>query len=48
MKYFAENTGKTEKEVASDMERDFFMSPEEAMQYGIIDSVMNRRKDGSK
>ncbi|WP_024466776.1 ATP-dependent Clp endopeptidase proteolytic subunit ClpP [Treponema pedis] len=48
IKYFAENTGKTEKEVASDMERDFFMSPEEAMQYGIIDSVMNRRKDGSK
>ncbi|AGT43584.1 ATP-dependent Clp endopeptidase proteolytic subunit ClpP [Treponema pedis] len=48
IKYFAENTGKTEKEVAADMERDFFMSPEEAMQYGIIDSVMNRRKDGSK
>ncbi|MEL3913057.1 ATP-dependent Clp endopeptidase proteolytic subunit ClpP [Treponema pedis] len=48
IKYFAENTGKTEKEVASDMERDFFMSPEEAMQYGIIDRVMNRRKDGSK
>ncbi|UTY24074.1 ATP-dependent Clp endopeptidase proteolytic subunit ClpP [Treponema denticola] len=46
IKYFAENTGKTEKQVAADMERDFFMSAEEALTYGIIDSVMNRRKDG--
>ncbi|UTC67988.1 MULTISPECIES: ATP-dependent Clp endopeptidase proteolytic subunit ClpP [unclassified Treponema] len=48
IKYFAENTGKTEKQVAADMERDFFMSAEEALTYGIIDTVMNRRKDGSK
>ncbi|UTC76085.1 ATP-dependent Clp endopeptidase proteolytic subunit ClpP [Treponema sp. OMZ 792] len=48
IKYFAENTGKTEKQVAADMERDFFMSAEEALAYGIIDTVMNRRKDGSK
>ena len=46
IKYFAENTGKTEKQVAADMERDFFMSAEEALTYGIIDTVMNRRKDG--
>lgn len=46
IKYFAENTGKTEKQVAADMERDFFMSAEEALAYGIIDTVMNRRKDG--
>ena len=46
IKYFAENTGKTEKQVAADMERDFFMSAEEALTYGIIDSVMNRKKDG--
>ncbi len=48
IKYFAEHTGKTEKEVANDMERDFFMSPEEALEYGIIDSVMTRRRDGTK
>lgn len=48
IKYFAEHTGKTEKEVANDMERDFFMSPEEALEYGIIDSVMTRRADGTK
>ena len=46
IKYFAKNTGKTEKQVAADMERDFFMSAEEALTYGIIDIVMNRRKDG--
>ena len=46
IKYFAENTGKTEKQVAADMERDFFMSAGEALTYGIIDTVMNRRKDG--
>lgn len=46
IKYFAENTGKAEKQVAADMERDFFMSAEEALTYGIIDTVMNRRKDG--
>ncbi|UTC87563.1 ATP-dependent Clp endopeptidase proteolytic subunit ClpP [Treponema denticola] len=46
IKYFAENTGKTEKQVVADMERDFFMSAEEALAYGIIDTVMNRRKDG--
>ena len=46
IKYFAENIGKTEKQVAADMERDFFMSAEEALTYGIIDTVMNRRKDG--
>ena len=48
IKYFAEHTGKTEKEVANDMERDFFMSPEEALEYGIIDNVMTRRRDGTK
>ncbi len=48
IKYFAENTGKTEKQVASDMERDFFMSADDALNYGIIDKVMDRRKDGKK
>ncbi len=48
IKYFAETTGKTEKQVASDMERDFFMSADDALNYGIIDKVMDRRKDGKK
>lgn len=42
IQYFADNTGKTAQEIASDMERDFFMSAEEAMAYGITDSVFKR------
>lgn len=43
--YFAKSTGKTEKKVMADMERDYFMSAEEALEYGIVDSVMVRKKD---
>lgn len=46
IKYFAEDTGKTEDHIAADMERDFFMSAEEARDYGVVDQVMNRRKNG--
>ncbi len=48
IKYFAEKTGKTEKQVSSDMERDFFMTAEDALKYGIVDKVMDRRKDDTK
>jgi len=44
IKYFAEKTKKTEKKVASDMERDFYMSAQEALEYGIIDHIMQGRK----
>jgi ATP-dependent Clp protease protease subunit len=42
--YFSLATHKSEEEVAHDMERDFYMSAEEAMNYGIIDHIMQRRK----
>ena len=29
--------------IAKDTDRDNFMSPEEAVKYGLIDSVMNER-----
>lgn len=44
IKYFAEHTGKPESEIATDMERDFFMSAEDALSYGIVDKVMQGRK----
>lgn len=44
IEHFAEQTGKTFDVVAKDMERDFFMSAEEALEYGIVDQVMNKRK----
>ena len=44
IKYFAEHTGKPESEIAAYMERDFFMSAEDALSYGIVDKVMQGRK----
>ena len=37
------STGKTFKELAKDMERDYFMSAAEAVAYGLADVVVNRR-----
>ena len=39
----AENTGKTVKKIAADCERDYFMSAEEAKEYGLIDKVIYKR-----
>ncbi len=44
IEYFAYHTGKKHEEVASDMERDFFMSATEALEYGIIDHIMPSRR----
>jgi ATP-dependent Clp protease protease subunit len=35
--------GKTYEDFARDMERDFFMSAEEALEYGLIDKVVENR-----
>jgi len=40
---YAHHTGKSQEEISRDMERDFFLSPEEARDYGIIDSVISNR-----
>ena len=44
IKHFAEHTGKSSDEVAKGMERDFFMTADDALAYGIVDKVMNGRK----
>jgi ATP-dependent Clp protease protease subunit len=38
----AENTGQSYDKIESDTERDYFMSGEEARDYGIIDSLVSR------
>ncbi|RKX86820.1 MAG: ATP-dependent Clp endopeptidase proteolytic subunit ClpP [Spirochaetes bacterium] len=48
IKYFAQHTGKKEDDIASDLERDNFMSADEAMKYGLIDNILIRGKDGKK
>ena len=39
----AENTGKTIEEICRDTERDNFMTATEALQYGLIDQVIEKR-----
>lgn len=43
IKILAEQTGQTVKKIEKDTDRDFFMSPEEAKQYGLIDRVLEKR-----
>lgn len=47
-KALAENTGQPLDKIAADTERDFFMSPHEAMEYGLIDQVIDRHSVGSR
>ena len=39
----SKHTGQPLKKVIKDMDRDFFMSSEEAMEYGLIDKVLTER-----
>ncbi len=42
----AEHTGQETEKVSKDMERDYFMTAEEAKEYGIIDTVQTQRGAG--
>jgi ATP-dependent Clp protease, protease subunit len=42
----AHHTGKTEEQIALDVDRDRFMSPEEAVEYGLIDRVLVEKENG--
>ena len=37
------SAGKTYEELAKDMERDFFMSATQALEYGLVDQVLDKR-----
>jgi ATP-dependent Clp protease protease subunit len=39
----AENTGKDLEQVAKDTDRDYFMSAQEAVAYGLVDKVLSQR-----
>jgi ATP-dependent Clp protease protease subunit len=41
---YARHTGKEVDQISHDMERDFFMSPQDAVEYGIIDTVITHRE----
>jgi ATP-dependent Clp protease, protease subunit len=40
--YFALHTGKTPDQITSDLERDYFMSATESVEYGIVDEILSR------
>ena len=40
---YAERTGQTLEKISADMERDFYMSPDEVKAYGLIDQVLEKR-----
>jgi len=42
-KILAEHTGKTVKRIAKDTDRDYYMSAEEAVEYGLIDRIIPPR-----
>ena len=41
---YVEHTGKTRKQLQSDMERDFFMTAGEAVEYGLADKILTKRQ----
>ena len=42
-KIYSKHTGKSEKEIKSALERDNFMTPESAKEFGLIDQVVEKR-----
>tara|TARA_B100001287_G_C22560322_1_gene471134 strand:+ start:328 stop:930 length:603 start_codon:yes stop_codon:yes gene_type:complete len=45
---YVQNTGKTFEELAADMERDKFMTPEEAVAYGLADRIVKSRAEDNQ
>ena len=46
-KELSERTGQPIERISEDTDRDFYMSPTEAIEYGIIDNVFNKRQINS-
>ena len=42
--YLEQFTGKTKRQLLKDADRDFWMTAEEALKYGIIDGIITKRK----
>ena len=44
--YFVAHTGQERSRIEHDLERDYFMSAQEGVEYGLVDSVLVRGKNG--
>jgi ATP-dependent Clp protease protease subunit len=47
-KILADHTGQPLERIVADVERDYFMSAEEAKQYGLIDDILTKRPETKK
>jgi ATP-dependent Clp protease protease subunit len=45
IKLLADHTGKSEETVKIDSDRDYYMTAEEAKEYGLVDEVVRSRKE---
>jgi len=45
IRILADHTGKSEEQVKFDSDRDYYMSAEEAKEYGLVDEVVKSRRD---
>ena len=48
IQYFAHHTGKSEEVIARDLERDYYMSAEEAVDYKLADKILVRPKNNEQ
>ena len=46
IEYFSKHTGQNSEKITNDMERDFYMSAEDAVNYGTVDSILVRGNHG--
>ncbi|NEQ95722.1 MAG: ATP-dependent Clp endopeptidase proteolytic subunit ClpP [Cyanothece sp. SIO2G6] len=46
--HLASHTGQTLEKIEEDTERDFFMSAQEAVEYGLVDQVIDKRAAGGR
>jgi ATP-dependent Clp protease protease subunit len=44
----ADATGQSLEKIEQDVERDFILSPQQAVEYGLIDSVLGSRDEAAK
>ena len=47
-KILADHTGQPLERIVADVERDYFMSAEEAKKYGLIDDILTKRPETKK
>ena len=45
LEILSQNTGQTVEKLAKDLDRTFYLTPEQAKEYGLIDRVLDSQKD---